>query len=246
MPDINVIKDRLINELWIPTALEGAKQFKPKLRKNKKMKILTLTCDDNFNEVTKFIENKISQKGLITIWNYDRFKATRLDSEGVAGKILGATRYEESIKGGSHEVVEYFPFDILCLDFSSQDPESENGRIENEIHGLEKTIGIQRDKGQGKKGFILLYTTLVNSKELNCRILINNFDSIRVEGWRNSLVFNGLPEIVTDHDSKVRIIESVLNQLCTKYNLDIQLTRVVIELQNAELIYSVAGIIKYR
>lgn len=246
MPEMNLIKNRLIDDLWIPTSLEGGKLFYPKLRKNKKMKILALTCDDNFNEVAKFIENKISQKGLITIWNYDRFKATRLDSEGIAGKVLGATRYEESIQGENHKVVEYFPFDILSLDFSSQDPEIENGRIEKEILGLEKTIKIQREKSQGISGFILLYTTLINSKELNCATIIENCGNIRVQGWRNGIIFNGIPEITTDYESKIRIIESVLNQLSSKYNFDIQLNRISIELENLKYIYSFAGIIKYR
>lgn len=242
MSEITSIKNKLIEKLWIPKAIKGGSIFYPRLIKNKKMKLLTLTNDENFKEIGKFMENKLTHKQLVIAWNHDRFKAIRLETE--ACKTLGATRYEDSIVTSSHPVFDHFPFDIINLDFSSQEPESENGRIENEIRGLEKTIQMQKERGQDLEGFVLIYTTLINSRELNCETIIQNCDRTRIQGW-SGLSLNGFTPNATDQTEKIRIIETVLNQLSFKYNYNIELNKANIELsEEEELICSIAGIIK--
>lgn len=243
MSEIDLTKNKLIEELWIPKAIKGGSIFYPRLI-YKKMKLLTLTNDENFEEVGKFMENKLTHKQLVIAWNHDRIKAIRLETEGIANKTLGATRYEDSIVTSSHQIFDHFPFDIINLDFSSQEPEPENGRIENEILGLEKTIQMQKERGQDLKGFVLIYTTLINSIELNCETIIQNCDRTRIQGW-SGLSLNGFNPNATDQMEKIRIIETVLNQLSSKYNYNIELNKADIELsEEGELICSIAGIIK--
>lgn len=246
MPDINSIKNELIENLWIEVAKKGGDTFFPRLRKNKKMKALTLTNDTNYNEVQKLIDSKLTQKGNVFVWNHDNFKAIRLDSDGKVKKVLGATRYEDSITDSSHELMKHFSFDFINLDFSSQDPESEDGRLEHEIKSLEYTIKLQKEKREGKKGYVLIFTTLINSKGLNCEALIQNCRGIAVNGWTQDLGFQGDPTFVTEYIKKVEIIESILNQLSEKYQYNIEIEKMERIHQEGKCICSIAGIIKHR
>lgn len=246
MPDINSIKNELIENLWVEVAEKGGDIFFPRLRKNKKMKVLTLTNDTNSNEVQKLIDSKLTQKGNVFVWNHDNFKAIRLDSEGKVNKVLGATRYEDSVTDSSHELMEHFPFDFVNLDFSSQDPESEDGRLEREIKSLEYTIKLQKENRDGKKGYVLIFTTLINTKDLNCDALIQNCRGIVVNGWTQDLGFQGNPTVVTEYLKKVEIIESILNQLSEKHQYNIEIEKMEREHQEGKHICSIVGIIKHR
>ena len=246
MPDINAIKDDLINQLWLRIAKEGGKQLIPRLRTNKKMKTLTLTNDTNYNEIPGLISSQLTQKPHVYAWNHEYFKFLRLETEGIANKVLGTTRYEDSVNESSCELLEHFPFDLVNLDFSSQDPESENGRLEREINGIEATIKLQKERRNAKKGYVLIYTTLINSKELDCSILIQNCRSFSVSGWTQDIQFNGNPTVVTDCSTKVGIVESILNQLSEKYGYDIEIEKMELEQEEGKRICSIAGIIKYR
>jgi len=246
MSDVNSIKNELIENLWIRAAKKGGDTFFPRLKKNKKMKVLTLTSYPNYNEVQKLIDSKLTQKGNVFVWNHDNFKAIRLDSDGKVNKVLGATRYEDSITDSSHEMMERFPFDFVNLDFSSQDPESEDGRLEHEIKSLEYTIKLQKEKRSEKKGYVLIFTTLINSKDLNCDDLIQNCRGVAVNGWTQDLGFRGNPTVVTEYLKKVEIIESILNQLSEKHQYDIEIEKIEREQQEGKHICSIAAIIKHR
>lgn len=246
MPDVNSIKNELIENIWIRAAKKGGDTFFPRLRKNKKMIALTLTSDTNYKEVQKLIDSKLTQKGYVFVWNHDNFKAIRLYSDGKVKKVLGATRYEDSITDSSHELMEHFPFDLVNLDFSSQDPESEDGRLEREIKSLEYTIKLQKEKRDKKKGYVLIFTTLINSKDLNCDTLIQNCRGIAVNGWTQDLVFQGNPTVVTEYSKKVEIIESILNQLSEKHQYNIEIEKMEREQEEGKHICSIAGIIKHR
>ncbi len=246
MPDVNSIKNELIENLWIRFAKKGGDTFFPRLKKNKRMKVLTLTNDANYKEVQKFIDSKLTHKGNVFIWNHDYIKAFRLDADGKANKVLGSTRYEDSVNNFSHELFENFPFELINLDFSSQDPESEDGRLEREVKSLEYTIKFQNEKRNGRKGYVLIFTTLINSKNLNCDILIQNCRGIVVNGWTTDISFQGSPGVITDYSKKVEIIESILNQLSEKYRFNIEIEKMEREQQEGKHICSIAGIIKHR
>lgn len=245
MDEINTVKDLLIGKMWVKTAQKGGKILFPRLRKNKNMKMFTLTNDDNYNEINKFTENKITLNRFVYAWNHDRFKALRLETEGKAN-MLGPTRFEETMSTSSEEIIDLFPFDILNLDFSSQDPELEVGRLEKEISSLENTIKIQKEKKQDKRGYVLFFTTLINSNELNCETLIENCNNVRIQGWNGNLRFEGNPNNIMDIPKKVKIIESILIQLSNKYNYCIKLEKMEYKLNGEKLLLSIAAIIKHR
>jgi len=246
MSEINAAKNRLIDELWLDLGVKGGKVLFPRLKKNKNMKMLTLTNDENYNEINKFVENRLTLKRFIYAWNHDRFKAIRLETEGVASAVLGPARFEETIITLTDEVIGKSPFDILNLDFSSQDPELENGRLEKEILGLETAIKIQHENKQEKKGYILFFTTLINSRELSCETLIENCLNIKVHGWTETIRFEGNPSNITEHSKKAEIIESILEQLASKYNFYIENEKLEIGLNGEKSILSIGAIIIYR
>ena len=162
MSEVLDLKDRLIKELWLPKTQEGSNIFFPRLKENKKMKLLTLTSDTNFQEIVEFEENNLTEKECIVVWTHSHIKKLRLETELSPAKVLGATRYENSTLRSSFAISEHFPFDIINLDFSSQQPDLESGRIEKEIQSLEKTIRLQRECQ--RTGFMLIYTTLQMEK----------------------------------------------------------------------------------
>jgi len=247
MNNLDSLKDKLIDELWVPISIRAGDILFPRNKKNKKMKLLTLTSDDNFNEIVQLIVKRITQNRLTVAWNHDYIKMIRLESEGIACKILGPRKYEDSISSSPPEVLVDFPFDIINLDFSSQEPELEDGRIEKEVLSLENTIKLQKERNQDKKGFLIIYTTILNSKEINCRELISNSNNIRIDGWSGCLCFDSLPNNPSNHEDKIKIIKMIFAQLSSKYNFDLELENNVIKLQDLnKCMLSIAGIIKYK
>lgn len=214
MTEIALIKDRLISELWVPTAMGGGSVFYPRLRKNKNMKLLTLTNPSNFREVTEFISNNLTKKDFITGWNYKNASRWSLEAEGKMNIVLGSTRYEDSMLSGTHDIQEKFPFNIVNLDFSSQNPEPENGRLEREIFSIEHTIKLQVDKGNNE--MVLIYTTLLDSNPLNIDEIKRNSDNIIIQGW-NGLSINRLPSDTTAHQEKITCLKEILRQIYSKY-----------------------------
>lgn len=244
MSQISSTKNKLVNDLWIPAASKGASIFHSKFRKNKRMKVLTLTSDDDFQEVTKIIRSGLSEKRLVTGWNYDYFKIIRLDSEGKMGRVLGATRYEDSIGSPEHPIVDLFPFDVINLDFSSQDPERERGRVEKEILGVEETMKLQKAKGANQIGFVLLYTTSLNSKSINLHSLVQESDDIRVSGWQG-IRLNGFSSAITVTQRKVSLIEDFIRELCRKYQYKIEIEKAIHNIPSEGFdIYSIACLIQ--
>jgi len=236
-------KNKLINELWLPSTIRGGNFFYPRII-NKKMKFLTLTNDENFEEVIEFTKNKLIVKQSVFAWIYNRIKAWRIDSEGRVFKVFPANKYEESISS-SHEISQYFPFDIINLDYSSQDPEIENGRLEKEIIGLEKTIKLQKQKRGDKKGFILILSTIINSKEIDRSEIVSNCNELRMGRW-GGLSLDGFEPKISDKQDKIKIVESILNQLASKYDFEIDSEKKFFKIDDDEYIFSIVGIISYR
>ena len=217
MPQIPQIKTRLINDLWLPNVKKGGGVFYPKLRKNKKMKLLTLTDDRNFQEIIIFEQNNLTSKDCVIVWTHSHIKKLRLETELSPARVFGTTRYEDSISSSSFSLSSHFSFDIINLDFSSQTPDLESGRIEKEVQSLEKTIKLQTV--QRNIGFVLIYTTLLNSNDLNYGTIVSTSNAMHVPGW-SGLDSGDFSPSITDHMEKIRCLESVLRKICLKYNYD--------------------------
>jgi len=213
MNEIASKKDKLIKQLWLPIAIAGGQVLYPRRTKNRRMKVLTLTHHDNCREADKFIRNKLTNKELMVGWNKGTNESMRLEAERL-GSVVGPYVYEDSIISGQSDAQDKFPFDILNLDFSSQKPESENGRLEREILSVEYTIKLQSDKGND--GMVIIYTTLLNSKPLDINKVKQKSDNIRIQGW-NGLSIDGLPTNTIDSHEKTRCLKEILQQTSSKY-----------------------------
>lgn len=216
MNKIDSIKERLIDELWMPVVENGGSIFYPRQR-NKKMKLFTLTSPSNFREVTAIMNSKLTRKDLITGWNYKSANRWSLEAEGKMDIVLGSTRYEDSIISCVHEIRKRFPFDIVNLDFSSQNPELEINRLEREILGVEHTVKLQVEKKN--RGMVLIYTTLLNSNQLHLERIKQNSDRIKIQGW-NGLSIDRLPSTAADCCKKTKCLEETLQQICFKYQYE--------------------------
>ncbi len=216
MTEIVLIKDRLIDKLWIPIAIAGGKILYSRRKKNKRMKVLTLTHHSNCRETDEFIKNKLTNKELIVGWNKGTTEAIRLEGERL-GSVVGPYVYEDSIIGGMPDVQNKFPFDILNLDFSSQNPESEGERGEREILSIEHTINLQADKRND--GMVLIYTTLLDSNPLNLNEIKQSSDNIGIQGW-GGLSIDRLPYNTTDYREKIRCLKEILQQIFSKYQYE--------------------------
>lgn len=217
MIKISLIKDRLIEKLWFPTVKKGGDIFYPRLSKNKKMKVFTLTSDENFREIVKFVESRLTENEHVVAWNYSHIKKLRLETDPSPSLVLGTTRYEDSIFGSSFSLSNHFPFDVINLDFSSQGPLLESGRIEKEIQSLEETIRLQHESDKKNRGFVIIFTTMLNSHSLDYGNIVRTSNAMEVSGWQG-LRHNNFRQNLTDQKEKIKCIESVLNKICLKYH----------------------------
>ena len=217
MIEIPSIKKQLIDELWLPIAKQGGSILYPRLKINRKMKMLTLTHHSSCREMEEFIRNKLTKKELIIGWNKGTNEAIRLECERLES-VVGGYVYEDAIHTNRSDIQDKFPFDILNLDFSSQNPELEDGRIEKEIFSLEHTINIQLNNGN--KGMVLIYTTILNSKPINLTKVKQRSNNIRIQGW-DGLSINGLSSRMRDNQEKIKYLEKILKQVCSKYQYEI-------------------------
>lgn len=242
MTEVDSIKDQLIDRLWLPIALEGGLIFFPRLRKNKRMKLFTLTNDRNFNEIIKFENNKLTKRKQIVAWARDTFKKIRLETESI-GLVLGGSLFEDSILSNSCPLVEHFPRDLINLDFSSQYPELENGRVEREISSLEKTINLQYQK-RGN-GFILIYTTLIDTNNIDKVTIVQTSDTIQVNGW-TGLNLTNFSQVISETNAKKELIKTLVMKISQKYKYtNIKLDSLMLAIPNyQEQLCSVAGIFK--
>jgi len=243
MTDIDSIKNRLIDDLWLSIVKEGGEILYPKRKINKQMKMLTLTRHNNCRELEEFIKNKVTKKELIIGWNRETNEAIRLEVEKLES-AKGGYVYEDAIRDSQSEIQDDFPFDILNLDFTSQKPELEDERIEKEILGIENTIKMQSDKGN--KGMVLIYTTILTSTPLNLQKIKRESDSIWIQG-RDRLSTDGFSSNTMDNNNKIRCIKGILTQIFSKYKYNhiVNIGYLCLELSNGSGdILSIAALLK--
>lgn len=237
------LKRKLVNALWLEAVVRAGSMKYPTRRRNKQMTMLTLTNADELSEIHVFIAKKIIVKEDVVAWNYSFFKVMRLETE--LQSVIGKTRYEQSICNPTHEVRRHFPKEIINLDFTSQDPQETDGRIENELQSVEETIRIQSEHLTSEKElFVLIYTTLINSNNMVCDRIAQSSDAKIVRGWQG-LNFTEFPNQITDANTKTRIIKHLLSQFSSKYGLVFNAEGEIQEQINGNtFVYSIAGIVK--
>ena len=237
------IKSRLLDELWFPIAIKGGNIFYPRKKKNKDMKVLTLTSDTNFKEINLFLDENLAHRGDIVVWNNEFIKRMRLETELGVTMVLGSSRYENSIKNQNFPLKQYFPFDIINLDFSSQKPISEDGRIEKEVISIEETIKFQKVT---ETNFIMIYTTLLDNNTLDLNKICDESDKRMLRRWPGLIIDEELLEgAINDNSNKIEGLDCVLSQICRKYNYSFESAdKVCINCNDGNVVYSIAAILR--
>jgi len=203
MPDIDSLKIELLDKLWLPKAKEARSLIYPKRRNNARMSLFTLTDGISLREILKLEEENLIQKENVVAWVRTMNKRWRVEAESV-GCVLHGDVYDGPFLGPSCEVATRIPFDIINLDFESQQPTSKQGRIENEIEKLAKIISLQGQKGCNK--FVLIYTTFVDIYDINAKGIVEEF----------GLNLNGFANTVTDAAHKQSFLRVLFEKLIQK------------------------------
>lgn len=211
-------KSQLTEKFWLPKVQKYAKLLRPRLR-DKHLKILTLTSDDNYCETLRFIEHRLTSKDEIFLWTYDHHKRMRLEAERF--QVLPTAKYEDTIINSSQVISSHFPFEILNLDFFAQDPTTEEGRVELEIESVEATVRLQKMKQtESLKGFVTIYTTLFDGNAVDVGKLANRLNSYHVDGWAG-IDGSAYPGSVKTMKEKVNVIERLLADISKKYGYEV-------------------------
>ena len=233
----SLLKDQLLQNLWGPICVEGGNNLYPRLRKNKKMKIFTLTSDHNFNEIPKLIEFNLIEEGEHLIWARTSIKKIRLETE-FAEKVLHGFFQDEPHLRSPHFLDEFFPKDILNLDFSSQSLELSEGEIKKELESIDGLIRLENEKTIN--GFVILYTTIIKGE--------NNLNVGEIESGLNlpNSEQGGANHQVSSIEDKKRNILKMVKKICNKYNYsEVKIDELSFNIPDkTEEIYSIAGIFK--
>jgi hypothetical protein len=177
--------------------------------------MLSLTSDENFVEIPAFVDAKLTLRDTVFLLTYSNFRRMRLESEGF--EVLTTARYEDIISSTSNELTESFPFEILNLDFLSQDPTAHDGRVEREIESIEITFKLENERQSGAlRGFILIYTTLIDEKTIDLRGLVTKLNSHSVDGW-SGMNPSHYPNAATTLDQKLSSLEKLVKDMAAKY-----------------------------
>jgi hypothetical protein len=159
------LKASLVNDLWLPLVKSGGDQLFPRRKKHKRMRLFTLT-DMNYQEIRAFEESKLTKREDVVAWNHSHLQALRLETDLGRSKVLCEGRFDDAIDEERQALSDHLPYDILNLDFSSQQPiSSSNGRIEREINAASVLVNLLNN--HQTNGFVFLYTTLFDQIDLS-------------------------------------------------------------------------------
>jgi hypothetical protein len=240
MAEIDTLRDQLIEELWLPMAREGGARFYNSRRKNKQMKLFTLTDGINFKEISRLEDNNLVQRGDCVLWVSNMIKAVRAETEAL-GVVLNGSICDELISTATCQLNPLFPCDILNLDFSSQDIYVNNSRIEKELEKVESFIVLQGQKRS--KGFVLLQTTVVNSEDISRDNVKRVSDAMQSSGW-GGLALDAFPPTISSNTQKMDLIKKVAELLCQKYKYNIfKISSLSKDINTQQQLYSLAVIL---
>ena len=215
------VRSSFFNRLLLPFSIYAGSQFYPR-RTYKRMKVFTLTSPANYDDITLLKENNLTSNEFIRAWTSGLWNRSRLET-ACPIRVVGHTRFENHMSAQNSATtcrfLNEFPFDIINIDFISQYPDSGSGYIENEINALENTIKIQKQQ-EMNNSFVLMYSTIPSSQNINCALLKTNCDSIHCDNWI-PLNIAGYANSVSTIQDKLELIHDALTHLVRKYDLSI-------------------------
>lgn len=238
MADLETLRGQIIEELWLPIIREAGREFYGRRRK-KRMKLFTLTDGVIFKELIRLEEEDLIQRGDAVLWVSNMIKAVRAETES-RGVVLSGSICDEEVLGTSCHLNSFSPYDILNLDFSSQENILINARIERELEKTEHFINLQNQRHC--KEFVVLLTTVINVETLNRDRVKNNSDAICENGW-NGLILDRFPQAISDNNQKSNFIEHILQSLSQKYKYKLlKIANTIKIIDSSQQLCSIGGI----
>lgn len=238
--DFSLIKTDLASSMWKEHIIKVG-DYIAKRRKHKLLTTLTLTHSVNTSEIKQLKDDKISKKRDIVMWNCSLQVRARLESEGPISR--GGAKFEHAIIM-DRTLKDNFNFDIINLDYTSQNPGKVDGRLEDELISLEHVIINLRKYLDGKKFSLILFTTMINK----CNVLTNTIISASNELNPRSkpLSFSRNSNPIVNPNEKIDIISEYYNHLHEIYGIEfVSWEGKKIEINNSTFVYSVASIIRW-
>jgi hypothetical protein len=165
------------------------------------------------------MQERLTSRDEIFLWTYDHIKRMRLEAERF--QVMPTAKYEDTIISSSQVISDHFPFEVLNLDFLSQEPTIGEGRVEMEIESIEATVRLQKAKQTvSLKGFVMIYTTPLDEIAVDVGKLANRLNAYHVDGWMGVTV-SEYPSIVKSVKEKVEVIEKLLAEISKKYGYEV-------------------------
>ena len=128
------------------------------------------------------------------------------------------------------------------MDFSSQEPLSEEGRVENEVISIEETIKFQKNQNAN---FLLIYTTILDHNSLNLNKICDESDELMLRGWPGLVIEEELINSPINVNTKKNDgIECVLIQIARKYDYNFEFAEKLSKDFDGNNILSIAAILK--
>jgi len=234
------LKDELIEKLWLPKAKEAWSIIYPRRKKHARMRMLTLSDGLDLGEVSKLEEANLVMREDSVAWVSSMNKRWRVEAENI-GLVIDGHVYDSSFLTPSCPLVSHFPFDILNLDFGSQDAEMNEGRTEIELMAFEKFVHLQGQNG--KRKFLVVFTVPINSCDLDCASVVRGSDAMRVDGW-GGLRLDKYSEHIVEQSDKTDFIQVIADSVIRKYGYSCHSGLVPLLCSNSKrILFSIAGVL---
>jgi len=243
MTNSAALKNKLMDELWLPKAKEAATLFYPKHKRNIKMRMFTLSAGTSFDDITKFESEKLISRSDIVVWIISDFvKRMRVEAENV-GAICEGDILSDSIHESSSQLYDKYPCDIINLDFSTQESNNSAERIKMEIVCLEKHIHLLNKKGS--QCFALFFTNVLDSIPVDVNGIVQTSNAISVQGW-SGLTLSSISHNVTDKNELKGLLEVSATQMCQKYGYqNVTITSQLLDITGCQdKLFSMAMVVK--
>lgn len=198
---IQEIKSIFISELWLPLSVQFGNVKAPRIKKNKNFRFFTLTTGFDYSEIEKFVKSNISNYKNTVAWTNNSIKKLRIES-GVPVDVYNQAKYED-ISLEQHLIANCFPFDIINLDFLSQDDWNSSDKLVKVIKSYSDTVKCQDAKDSSR--FLIILTVPFD----NFPILREQFNILRDSpGVITKL--SSFPDLIQNTDEKISFIEALL------------------------------------
>ena len=240
MVNVDALKVRLIDELWLPKIKEVVPSIYPRRKKRIELRLFTLSDGINFGEISKFETEKLITRTDAALWIASDFhKRMRVESENV-GTILEGDFFADAICDTSSQLCTVFPRDIINLDFSTQQTTLPQ-RIKSEIICLEKNVNLQNQKGA--RDFLLLFTSILDASPVEVTQIVQGSNAIQLQGW-SGLTLSTYPQTITDKLQLQDFLKALVSQICQKYGFQGATGTLSLDIPNCqEKLFSMAIIV---